>query len=132
MKEAEGLAEVRAFIERMKQHNLEEVKSVQFPVGVDAYMRDRVLAGDVETVSFMHRLAGCSEFKSDKPLRRSSNKAIPRIKNESKPKSRQRAKGKRRKGFTFALRLLPAPHSYLKALEPMAIKIAAKPSKTRV
>ena len=57
MKEAEGLAEVRAFIERMKQHNLEEVKSVQFPVGVDAYMRDRVLAGDVETVSFMHRLA---------------------------------------------------------------------------
>jgi hypothetical protein len=57
MKEAEGLAEVRAFIERMKQHNLEEVKSVQFPVGVDAYMRDRVLAGDFETVSFMHRLA---------------------------------------------------------------------------
>ncbi len=57
MKEAEGLAEVRAFIERMKQHNGEEVRSVQFPVGVDAYMRDRVLAGDYETVSFMHRLA---------------------------------------------------------------------------
>ena len=57
MKEAEGLAEVRAFIERMKQHNGEEVKGVQFPTGVDAYMRDRVLAGDYETVSFMHRLA---------------------------------------------------------------------------
>ena len=57
MKEAEGLVEVRAFIERMKQHNGEEVKGVQFPVGVDAYMRDRVLAGDYETVSFMHRLA---------------------------------------------------------------------------
>jgi erythromycin esterase-like protein len=57
MKEAEGLAEVRAFIERMKEHNGEEIRGVQFPVGVDAYMRDRVLAGDIETVSFMHRLA---------------------------------------------------------------------------
>jgi erythromycin esterase-like protein len=57
MKEAEGLAEVRAFVERMKQHNGEEIRGVQFPVGVDAYMRDRVLAGDFETVSFMHRLA---------------------------------------------------------------------------
>jgi hypothetical protein len=57
MKEAEGLAEVRAFIERMKHHNGEEIRGVPFPVGVDAYMRDRVLAGDVETVSFMHRLA---------------------------------------------------------------------------
>ncbi|MFN3265313.1 MAG: hypothetical protein ACK41E_00575 [Deinococcales bacterium] len=57
MKESEGLAEVRAFVERMKQLNGDEVRSVQFPVGVDAYMRERVLAGDVETVSFMHRLA---------------------------------------------------------------------------
>jgi hypothetical protein len=57
MKEAEGLVEVRAFVERMKQLNGEEVRSVQFPVGVDAYMRERVLAGDFETVSFMHRLA---------------------------------------------------------------------------
>jgi hypothetical protein len=57
MNESEGLAEVRAFIERMKQHNGEEVRSVQFPVGVDAYMQERVLAGDFETVSFMHRLA---------------------------------------------------------------------------
>lgn len=57
MREAEGLAEVRAFIERMKEHNGEEVRGVQFPIGVDAYMRDRVLAGDFETVSFMHRLA---------------------------------------------------------------------------
>jgi hypothetical protein len=57
MKEAEGLAEVRAFVERMKQLNGEEIRGVQFPVGVDAYMRDRVLAGDFETVSFMHRLA---------------------------------------------------------------------------
>jgi hypothetical protein len=57
MTEAEGLAEVRAFIERMKQHNGAEVRGVQFPPGVDAYMRELVLAGDVETVSFMHRLA---------------------------------------------------------------------------
>lgn len=57
MKEAEGLAEVRAFIERMKQLNGDEVRGVQFPLGVDAYMRERVLAGDFETVSFMHRLA---------------------------------------------------------------------------
>jgi hypothetical protein len=57
MKEAEGLAEVRAFVERMKQLNGEEIRGVQFPLGVDAYMRDRVQAGDFETVSFMHRLA---------------------------------------------------------------------------
>jgi hypothetical protein len=49
--------EVKAFIERMKQLHGDEVRGVQFPEGVDEYMRDRVLAGDLETVSFMHRLA---------------------------------------------------------------------------
>ncbi len=53
----QNFEEVKAFIERMKELNGEEVRNVQFPPGVDDYMRDRVLAGDVETVSFMHRLA---------------------------------------------------------------------------
>jgi hypothetical protein len=51
------MEEVRAFIERMKQMHGDEVRSVQFPDGVDEFMRDRVLAGDLETVAFMHRLA---------------------------------------------------------------------------
>jgi hypothetical protein len=54
---SEGFEEIKAFIERMKESNGAEVQGVQFPPGVDEYMRDRVLAGDIETVSFMHRLA---------------------------------------------------------------------------
>jgi hypothetical protein len=49
--------EVKAFIERMKEMHGDEVRGVTFPDGVDEFMRDRVMAGDLETVAFMHRLA---------------------------------------------------------------------------
>jgi hypothetical protein len=51
------MEQVKEFVERLRELNGEEIRSVVFPPGVDEYMRDRVLAGDVETVAFMHRLA---------------------------------------------------------------------------
>lgn len=51
------MEEVKAFIDRLRETNGMEISGVVFPPGVDEYMKDRVLAGDFETVSFMHRLA---------------------------------------------------------------------------
>ena len=51
------MEQVKDFVDRLREMNGDEIRSVVFPPGVDEYMKDRVLAGDVETVAFMHRLA---------------------------------------------------------------------------
>jgi hypothetical protein len=74
---SEDFEEVKTFIERMKEVNGTEVRNVPFPPGVDEYMRDRVLAGDIETVSFMHRLAWMFGVQVGQASAQFQNQQIP-------------------------------------------------------
>lgn len=48
--------DVAAFLAEMRARHAEQVDAIEFPEGTDAYVADRVAAGDVETIVFMMKL----------------------------------------------------------------------------
>lgn len=48
---------IEAFLSRMRENHEEQVEAIELPEGSEAYIIERIEAGDEETLTFMLKLA---------------------------------------------------------------------------
>lgn len=48
---------IEAFLQGMRERHAEEIEAIELPEGTEAYLENRIQAGDTEALSFMIKLA---------------------------------------------------------------------------
>ncbi|ADI13378.1 hypothetical protein [Truepera radiovictrix] len=48
---------IESFLQGMRERHAEEIEAIELPEGTEAYLENRIQAGDVATLTFMIKLA---------------------------------------------------------------------------